>query len=71
MNQLLNQLPDYVIIHEGETIVYVNDEGARLMGKTPQEIIGTSVLSFANRISRSLIQNIGFRYQEYLLTLFN
>ncbi|PWR72964.1 PAS domain S-box protein [Methanospirillum stamsii] len=64
MNQLLNQLPDYVIIYEGETIVYVNDEGARLMGKTPEEIIGTSVLSFATPEYHDLpIQNIGFRYQ--------
>ena len=31
--QLEGELPDYVIIHEGETIVFVNAEGARLMGK--------------------------------------
>ena len=51
MNQLLNQLPDYVIIHEGETIVYVNDEGARLMGKTPRR-------SLEHQSSHLQLQNI-------------
>ena len=31
--QLEAQLPDFVIIHEGETIVFVNAEGAHLVGK--------------------------------------
>lgn len=31
--QLEGALPDYVLIHEGESVVFVNAEGARLMGK--------------------------------------
>jgi PAS domain S-box-containing protein len=62
--QLEAQLPDFVIIHEGETIVFVNDEGARLMGKTPEQIIGTSVLSYAVPAYHELIKkNMGLRYR--------
>jgi len=62
--QLEAQLPDYVIIHEGETIVFVNAEGARLMGKTPEQIIGTSVLSYAAPEYHDLIRkNISLRHQ--------
>src|SRR5208337_5364111 len=61
--QLEGELPDYVIIHEGETIVFVNAEGARLMGKTPGQIIGTSVLSYAAPEYHNLIKkNIGLRH---------
>jgi PAS domain S-box-containing protein len=61
--QLEEELPDYVIIHEGETIVFVNAEGARLMGKTPGQIIGTSVLSYAAPEYHALIRkNIGLRH---------
>ncbi|MDP3395708.1 MAG: PAS domain S-box protein, partial [Methanoregula sp.] len=56
--QLEAQLPDYVIIHEGETIVFVNAEGARLVGKTPEQIIGTSVLSYAAPAYHDLIKKI-------------
>ena len=64
MSQLLSQLPDYVILHEGETIIYVNREGARLMGKTPKEITGSSVLSFASPEYHELLKtNIALRYQ--------
>ncbi len=62
--QLESQLPDFVIIHEGETIVFVNAEGARLMGKTPEQIIGTSVLSYAAPEYHGLIKkNTWLRYQ--------
>jgi PAS domain S-box-containing protein len=62
--QLEAQLPDFVIIHEGETIVFVNDEGARLMGKTPEQIIGTSVLSYAAPAYHELIKkNTMLRYK--------
>jgi PAS domain S-box-containing protein len=54
--QLEAQLPDYVLIHEGETIVFVNAEGARLMGKTQEEIIGTSVLSYAEEKYHGLVR---------------
>ncbi|MGD0081222.1 MAG: PAS domain S-box protein [Methanoregula sp.] len=61
--QLEEELPDYVIIHEGETIVFVNAEGARLMGKSPGQIIGTSVLSYAAPEYHDLIRkNIGLRH---------
>ncbi|MDP3395145.1 MAG: PAS domain S-box protein, partial [Methanoregula sp.] len=63
--QLLEaQLPDYVIIHDGETIVFVNTEGARLMGKTPEQIVGTSVLSYVAPEYHDLIKkNIGLRHR--------
>ncbi len=62
--QLEAQLPDFVIIHEGETIVFVNDEGACLMGKTPDQIIGTSVLSYAAPAYHELIKkNTMLRYK--------
>ena len=62
--QLETQLPDFVIIHEGEKIVFVNTEGARLMGKTPEQIIGTSVLSYADPSYHELIKkNTRLRYQ--------
>lgn len=63
--QLLEaQLPDFVIIHEGETIVFVNAEGAHLMGKTQEQIIGTSVLSYAAPAYHELIKkNTRLRYQ--------
>jgi PAS domain S-box-containing protein len=61
---LQEQLPDYVLIHEGETIRFVNTEGARLMGKTPAEIIGTSVLSYAAPEYHDLIRkNTRLRYE--------
>jgi len=62
--QLEAQLPDFVIIHEGETIVFVNAEGARIVGKTPEQIIGTSVLSYAAPAYHELIKkNTRLRYQ--------
>ncbi|MEI6840735.1 MAG: PAS domain S-box protein [Methanomicrobiales archaeon] len=62
--QLEGELPDYVLIHEGETIVFVNAEGARLMGKTPQKIVGTSVLSYAAPEYHTLIKkNLALRHQ--------
>ncbi|MFA4849577.1 MAG: PAS domain S-box protein [Methanoregula sp.] len=62
--QLEAQLPDFVIIHEGETIVFVNAEGAHLVGKTPEQIIGTSVLSYAAPAYHELIKkNTRLRYQ--------
>jgi PAS domain S-box-containing protein len=54
--QLEAQLPDYVLIHEDETIVFVNAEGARLMGKTREEIIGTSVLSYVEEEYHKLVR---------------
>ena len=61
---LQEQLPDYVLIHEGETIRFVNAEGAHLMGKTPAEIIGMSVLSFAAPEYHDLIRkNTRLRYE--------
>ncbi|MCX6699019.1 MAG: PAS domain S-box protein, partial [Methanomicrobiales archaeon] len=61
--QLEGELPDYVIIHEGETIIFVNAEGARLMGKTPEQINGTSVLSYAAPEYHCQIKkNIGLRH---------
>jgi PAS domain S-box-containing protein len=61
--QLERELPDYVIIHEGETIVFVNVEGARLMGKTPEQINGTSVLSYAAPEYHNLIKkNMALRH---------
>jgi PAS domain S-box-containing protein len=63
--QLEAQLPDYVLIHENETIVFVNAEGARLMGKTQEEIIGTSVLSYAAEEYHDLVRkNMLLRQQE-------
>ena len=62
--QLEAQLPDFVIIHEGETIVFVNAEGARIVGKTPEQIIGTSVLTYAVPAYHELIKkNTRLRYQ--------
>ena len=62
--QLEGELPDYVIIHEGVTIVFVNAEGARLMGKSPEQIIGTSVLSYAAPEYHNMIKkNIALRYR--------
>jgi PAS domain S-box-containing protein len=62
--QLEAQLPDFVIIHEGETIVFVNAEGARIVGKTPEQIIGTSVLSYTAPAYHELIKkNTRLRYQ--------
>jgi PAS domain S-box-containing protein len=54
--QLERQLPDYVLIHEGETIVFVNAEGARQIGKKPGQMIGTSVLSYAASEYHDLIR---------------
>ncbi|MCU0630262.1 MAG: PAS domain S-box protein [Methanoregulaceae archaeon] len=63
--QLEAQLPDYVLIHENETIVFVNAEGARLMGKSQEEIIGTSVLSYAAREYHDLVRkNMLLRQQD-------
>ena len=62
--QLEAQLPDYVLIHEGDTIVFVNAEGARLMGKPQEDIIGTSVLSYAAEEYHDLItKNMWLRQQ--------
>jgi PAS domain S-box-containing protein len=62
--QLEAQLPDYVLIHEGEKIVFVNAEGARLMGKPQEEIIGTSVLSYAAEEYHDLVRkNMALRQQ--------
>jgi len=62
--QLEAQLPDFVIIHEGETITFVNAEGAHLMGKKPEQIIGTSVLSYAAPAYHALIKkNMVLRYR--------
>ncbi|HWQ67069.1 MAG TPA: PAS domain S-box protein [Methanospirillum sp.] len=61
---LEGQLPDYVIIHDGETIQFVNAEGARLMGRTSEEIIGTSIFSYVDPEYHDLIRrNMGLRYQ--------
>ena len=66
--QLEEQLPDYVLIHDGETIVFVNAEGARLMGKTQEEIIGTSVLSYASVEYHDLVRkNMRLRQQGVLV----
>ncbi len=62
--QLEAQLPDYVLIHEGATIVFVNAEGARLVGKPQEDIIGTSVLSYAAEEYHDLItKNMWLRQQ--------
>ena len=62
--QLEEQLPDYVIVHDGETIIFVNTEGARLMGKTPEQIVGTSVLSYVAPEYHELIKkNIQLRHR--------
>lgn len=62
------ELPDYVIIHESDIIVFVNQEGARLMGKSPDRIIGTSVLSYAAPEYHSLIiKNIQLRHQGVII----
>jgi PAS domain S-box-containing protein len=62
--QLEEQLPDYVLIHDGETIVFVNAEGARLMGKTQEEIIGSSVLTYAAGEYHELVRkNMRLRQQ--------
>ncbi|MDD1727470.1 MAG: PAS domain S-box protein [Methanospirillum sp.] len=44
--ELEAQLPDYVLIHEGETIIFVNKEGARYGGQSQQEVVGRSIFSF-------------------------
>jgi len=55
-NRLVENLPDYVIIHQEDTIVFVNREGARLMGTTPEKITGTSVFDYAEPEYHDLIK---------------
>jgi PAS domain S-box-containing protein len=55
-NRLVENLPDYVIIHQPDIIVFVNREGARLMGSTPEKVMGTSIFSYAEPQYHDLIQ---------------
>jgi PAS domain S-box-containing protein len=43
---LADNLPDYIVIHDGELIRYVNPEAARLLGLSSETLIGKSIYSF-------------------------
>ena len=42
---LADNLPDYILIHDGEFIRYANPEVARLMGLSQEALIGQSIIS--------------------------
>ncbi|HWQ66553.1 MAG TPA: PAS domain S-box protein [Methanospirillum sp.] len=65
--QLQEQIPDAVIIHDGDTISFVNTEAARLMNKPPEQIIGTSLLSYVAPEYQDLITNNSRLQQQGVL----
>jgi len=42
---LADNLPDYVLVHDREVIRYVNPAAARLVGQSPEALIGKSIYS--------------------------
>jgi PAS domain S-box-containing protein len=59
---LAENLPDYIIVHDGEFIRYANPAAARLMGPGPETLVGQSVYSFQTaagaKASRDFIRAI-------------
>ncbi len=56
---LFDATPDGIFVHEGGIILEVNRAGASIYGYEPSEMLGTSVLDYADDESRDLVmQNI-------------
>ena len=65
---LEEQLPDFVILHDGETISFVNAETLRQIGKSREEVIGTSLLSYVSPEYHELVrENIRLRHTGVLI----
>ena len=52
---LFDATPDGIFVHEGGIILEVNRAGAAIYGYDPSEMIGTSVLEYADEESRDLV----------------
>jgi PAS domain S-box-containing protein len=59
--RLVEEAPDAIIVHQGGTIVFINDAGVRLWGGTSQsQFIGRRVLEFVHPRNRnSVLQRMG------------
>ncbi len=57
---LADNLPDYVVVHDGTTIRYTNPAAAQLVGQSTESLVGQSIYSFLTPVSADAVQN-GFR----------
>lgn len=59
---LVDNLPDVVMVHVDNKIVYVNDNATRITGYTPDEILGKSMFDFIDKEDvPSVMENFGAR----------
>jgi PAS domain S-box-containing protein len=54
---LVNQLPDYIIVHREGVIQYVNPPAARMLGYTPSGIMGMTIDRFISPRSLPVVAN--------------
>jgi len=54
---LIRDIPDYILVHRNGTILFVNQAAASALKYTPEEMIGTSVLSYVASASQSLVSH--------------
>ena len=53
---LADNLPDYIIVHDGESVLYANPEAARLLGSTRKSLVGQSIYSFLTAASAGALR---------------
>ncbi|PKL63949.1 MAG: hypothetical protein CVV32_10980 [Methanomicrobiales archaeon HGW-Methanomicrobiales-3] len=53
---LIDQLPDYVIVHRNGILLYVNPAGAATISNTAQTLVGTSFLSLVAPESHAIVR---------------
>ena len=53
--KLVNNIPDYILVHRNGTILFVNDAAASVIGYSPEELIGTHLLRYLSPESRNMV----------------
>ncbi|MBN1888867.1 MAG: PAS domain S-box protein [Thermoflexales bacterium] len=54
--RLVELSPDMIAIHQQDKVVFINEAGARLLGASPEQIVGRPVTEFVPPIRREIAQ---------------
>nr|WP_106783106.1 PAS domain S-box protein [Lysinibacillus timonensis] len=55
---LITQLPDPILVHDGDTIIFANPSTAHLIGATLQEVVGKSYREFIDPLKIEVAQKV-------------
>ena len=56
--QLVQHIPDYILVHRNGQILFVNDTAATSIGYTLDEVIGTSILTYLTPESQKTVREM-------------